>query len=293
MISQNTPLHAYPMLCITLFSILARGGDDTVLHQRSRRLSALTLEHSRLVLLLQSLVHSASVTPASESDEEEDMLGPTPPTGLRSPPQQHGVRELVFPAPLSAMGADPASSSDDITSFSVSSKSGARRVLTRTGTIRSQNSTVSYSLRASSVGPRPTPTVAETIPRGHKSSGFSSLFHKTRVPPPPPSEDPRALKMYASSWRRTLSPGTRNSVAFAAAESDDDDWLLQQPHRRFASVSFSSESSLSSPSSISRTNTDSEGGSGRGASAGARRASAYGAPVADGRGAGEIGRAHV
>ncbi|KAH9945144.1 uncharacterized protein BXZ73DRAFT_38978 [Epithele typhae] len=257
MLSQNTPLHAYPMLCITLFNLLARGGDDPILRRRCMRLSALALEHSRLVLLIQSLAHGASPSPEPELEDYDDMLV----RGLRAPPQ-HGLRELVFPAPLSATrsGSDEPSPANN-------AGAPAHRVLSKTGTIRNGRSSISSQVRAKSVGPAPTPTLAEVIPRGQKQAS-SSLFSKSRVPLPARSEDPRALKMYSSTWRRTYSPGKRQPSAYAFTESHEDSWSsrsrssvlgeLRAPHRRFASVGHSSESSLSSPSSISRTNTDSE-----------------------------------
>ncbi|KAI0367811.1 hypothetical protein BV20DRAFT_915877, partial [Pilatotrama ljubarskyi] len=251
MVSQYVPLHAYPMHAMAVLSALTRAADDPQLHKTSARLAYLNLAHSRFVLLLQSLVHSGAPSPSSDSEELEDVLGSPLRVGSR-PPQHQGVRELVFPAPLSAMDGDSADTSD--VRSTATSKTTGRRMLSRSGTIRSGFSTG----RASSLSPPRTPTIAETIPRS-KASGISSLFNRTKVPLPPPSADPLALKLYSGSWRRTMSKG-RHSICYTA---DEDGWAareqLKMPHRRFASVSFSSDSSLSSPPSISRTNTESEG----------------------------------
>lgn len=243
--------------------MLAQGRDDIKLRKDSVRLSSLTLAHSRFVLYLQSLVHSASPSPSSDFEELDDVLAS--PRSLRSP-QQAAVRELVFPAPLSALSADPSTSNDALsTTSSTTSRTASRRRLTRSGTFESTLLDVPSGARAASLSPkRSSSAVAESIPRS-KHARFSFIFHKPRVPPPPPSGDPFALKLYSGSWRRTISPHKRQSVAFAAV--DEDGWSsaqegeLKMPHRRFGSVSFSSESELSSPSSISRTTPDSDASS--------------------------------
>ncbi|KAJ7761900.1 hypothetical protein DFH07DRAFT_771219 [Mycena maculata] len=80
-----------------------------------------------------------------------------------------------------------------------------------------------------------------------------SLFrHSSKVLPPPASE-PRSLKFYTSGWRHPLS--------LASGSTSDDEWgrkPLERPHRRFASVNLSSDSSSfsNSPSPpISREST--------------------------------------
>ncbi|KAI0359815.1 hypothetical protein OH77DRAFT_1394059 [Trametes cingulata] len=256
MVSQYVPLHAYPMHAMAVLSALARATDDPQLHKTSARLAYLSLAHSRFVLLLQSLVHSGSASPSSDSEDLEDVVGSPFRVGSR-PPQHQGVRELVFPAPLSAIDGDSADTND--ARSTVTSKTTGRRMLSRSGTIRSGFSTG----RAASLSPPRTPTIAETIPR-NKAGGISTLFSRSKVPLPPPSADPLALRLYSGSWRRTMgAKGSRHSICYGAAY--EDGWVgsareeLKMPHRRFASVSFSSDSSLSSPPSISRTNTESEG----------------------------------
>ncbi|KAI8969495.1 hypothetical protein BD414DRAFT_518508 [Trametes punicea] len=269
MLSQYVPLHAYPMHSMAVLAALSRGSDDPQLHTTSSRLASLTLAHSRFVLLLQSLVHSASSSPSSDSEEYDDVAEPPLRIGSR-PPQSHGVRELVFPAPLSALGDDAADGDDALST--TTPKTAGRRMLSRSGTIRSGISTA----RAASLSPpRTSTTVAEMIPRS-KGGGFSSMFSRSKVPLPPPSADPLALRLYSGSWRRTMTKSQHSM-------SQDDSWVSQElkvPHRRFASVSFSSDSSLSSPPSISRTNTESEGSP----PARSRRRVSIGAPLAVPRG---------
>ncbi|KAI9066232.1 hypothetical protein FKP32DRAFT_1673981 [Trametes sanguinea] len=256
MLSQYVPLHAYPMHAMAVLGALTRGSDDPQLHRTSARLASLTSAHSRFVLYLQSLVHSASSSPSSESEEYDDVADVPLRIGTRLP-QPHGVRELVFPAPLSALGTD-AAERDDALSTATPKPAGRRTsVLSRSGTIRSGIS----AQRAASLSPPRTPSisVAETIPRS-KGGGLSSMFNRSKVPLPPPSSDPLALKLYSGTWRRTMSKARHSMYA-----AEDDNWIgqeLKMPHRRFASVSLSSDSSLSSPPSISRTNTESEGSSG-------------------------------
>ena len=284
------------MQSMVLLNRLARGEDQLSIRPAVMRLASLSLAHSRFVLFLQSLVHSASPSPSSDS-EEIDELASSPRSNLRTP-QHTGIRELVFPAPLASVNATATASDDALVESPLatpqgspmSKKSTMRRVLNRSGTIRSSSSSQTLG-RAASLSPQRTPTLAETIPRSSRSSGLSSLVRKnTKVPPPPPSADPLALRMY-SSWRRTV-PGSNNNhhkrnaslsasaSGFSALGVDEDGWLtsdgeLKAPHRRFGSVSYSSESSLSRSPSIARTNTDSDGSSSSppGGDRGHRRAS--------------------
>ncbi|OJT07378.1 hypothetical protein TRAPUB_1783 [Trametes pubescens] len=269
MLSQYVPLHAYPMHAMAVLGAFSRSSTDPQLQRGTARLASLSLAHSRFVLLLQSLVHSGASSP-SDSEDFDDSAGSSLRAGLRSP-QQRGIRELVFPAPLSTLGNDV----DDAISTNTRESIG-RRVLSRSGTIRSGFSTA----RSSSLSPPRTPTKAEVIPR-HKGGGMSTFFGRSKVPLPPPSADPRALRQYSGSWRRTISVSKdRHSIPYA---TDEDGFMahdLKLPNRRFASVSYSSESSLSSPSSISRTNTESEGSP----PARERRRASVGAPLAVPRG---------
>lgn len=269
-LAQYVPLHAYPMHAMAVLGAFIRAFPELQLQEASARLVSLSLAHSRFVLLLQSLVHSTSPSPLSELEELDDTIGSPRRAGSRLA-QHYGVRELVFPAPLSAMGTD--SADDDSLSTNTRGSTGGR-LLSRSGTIRSGFSTA----RASSLSPSRTPTIAEVIPR-NKGGGLSTLFSRTKVPLPPPSADPLALKLYSGSWRRSLSKG-RHSIGYV---TDDDGWTtqdLKEPRRRFASVSYSSDSSLSSPPSISRTNTESEGSP----PARQRRRASVGAPLAVPRG---------
>ncbi|TBU42377.1 hypothetical protein BD309DRAFT_189398 [Dichomitus squalens] len=296
MTSQYVPLHTYPMQSMVLLNRLARGEDQLKIRAAAMRLASLSLAHSRFVLFLQSLVHSASPSPSSDSEEFDELVSSPRSSSLRTP-QHHGVRQLVFPAPLASPSAI-ATVSDDVLVDSprapsqegpLAKSSAMRRVLNRSGTIRSVASSSQSLSPAAPQSLKRTPTLAETIPRSNKSSGFSSLIRKnTKVPPPPPSADPLALKMYSGSWRRTL-PGSSNqhkhngsmSVSgsgFSALGIDEDGWLtsdgeLKAPHRRFGSISYSSESSLSRPPSVTHTNTDSDGSPSPLSEGGHRRAS--------------------
>ncbi len=309
------------MQSIVLLNRLAQDGDELAIRKAILRLSSLSLAHSRFVLLLQSLVHSASPSPSSDPNEYDEFFG-SPQVSLRAS-QPYGVRELVFPAPLSTMGASTTASDDALvdaphraasslsaTDSQANSKKpvAARRVLTRSGTVRSSASTTKPTTsrntahghwhghehgRTGSLSPQRTaPTVAETIPRTGKPSGISSMLRASRVPPPPPSADLHALKLYSGSWRRTLpAPSKRPTSAFLGTglAVEEDGWhtsdgeLKGPPPRRFASVGYSSESSLSSPPSIARTNTESDGSSPpRGERGHRRAASATGAEAGPG-----------
>ena len=306
-ISQYVPLHTYPMQSIVLLNRLAQGGDESAIRRAIMRLSSLSLAHSRFVLLLQSLVHSATPSPSSDPGGEYDEFFGSAQASLRAT-QQYGVRELVFPAPLSSLGASARATASDDALANIPHRAGSsasastaaqkkpaavRRVLSRSGTVRSVASTTKPTMprnpggyghghghaRTGSLSPQRTaPTVAETIPRGARapaSSGISSMLRPSRVPPPPPSADPHALKLYAGSWRRSLAfplskRPTSMFVGPGLGMADEGGWhtdgeLKEPPPRRFASefASYSSESSLvdSSPPSISRTNTESDGSS--------------------------------
>lgn len=313
MISQYVPLHAYPMQAIVLLNRLAQGGDELAIQRAILRLSSLSLAHSRFVLLFQSLVHSASPSPSPDPEEFSESFGSSQ-AGLRAP-QQYGVRELVFPAPLSTLGVgvSPTASDDALVEAgphraAVSAPAGAqatqkgkekrlatRCVLTRSSTIRSLASTTKPTMlqntgqaRTGSLSPqRSASTVAETIPRIKQPSGISSILRANRVPPPPPSADPLALKLYSGSWRRTLPPLSKRPTSMmqvaGPAVDEDSGWrtssdgeLKEPPPRRFASVSYESESELSSPPSISRTNTSSDGSSPPRGERGHRRATSTG-----------------
>lgn len=149
MISQSVPLHKYPMHALLLFGAPARerpvprhdGDQDDSdednadnaadSDEYTEKLVCLTQAHTRFVLLLQSLVYSApagSPAPAglaAGGEWEGGFAG-----WVRAQqPSSGGVRELVFPAPLSYFSAgDPASSSASASASAVSAASASASV---------------------------------------------------------------------------------------------------------------------------------------------------------------------
>lgn len=123
MISQRVPLHKYPMHALLLFGARARerpvphdADNDAEEHnadnaadsdEYTEKLVCLTQAHTRFVLLLQSLVYSARAgsralaAVAAGGESEGGFAG-----WVRAQQQRSGgVRELVFPAPLSYFSA--------------------------------------------------------------------------------------------------------------------------------------------------------------------------------------------
>lgn len=206
-ISQNTPLHRYPMHALRVLNEPSNDADLHPMDVETARLIALAQVHSRFVLLLQSLVHSAPPSPASsELDDSLGLLSSPGPSGLRSAsgPVAPGVRELVFPAPLSYF-SPPAPPTQ------------------KPGTIKGKGhrrSQTSFSATPAS----PPPTI------GRASADFQALigsakqkgrlrrvsvFGGAKFTPPPPPAEPTVLKHYAHSWRR--------STHFSASALSDDE----------------------------------------------------------------------
>ena len=178
----------------------------SVLDERANRYIALCQAHSRIVLRLQALIHSA-LSPVSEELED-------PALRYRSTAQQVG-RELVFPAPL-------------FFSAEEKNRSHGLQLTTRRRHIRF------FSLPTTSAR-SPRPLEDEPVKR---SCSRLSLLGRRKVPPPPPSADPFGLKLYASSWR-----GWRRAVAASCSVSEDDETLFRRPSRHFACTTDSSRSS--------------------------------------------------
>jgi hypothetical protein len=172
--------------------------------------------HSRMVLLLQALIHSS---PSLVPEELED-----PSLRYRNVAQQGG-RELVFPAPLSFISSDGADknhaqqrmSREDVRSFSMPTTLG-----------------------------RPRRIEGDRDPSSRSSR--ISMLRKNKVPPPPPSANPLSLKIYSGSWR-----GPRR---MSMIHSDDDQTLSRRTKLNFAPVTDSSGSSTDySPGSRSPHST--------------------------------------
>ncbi|KAJ7475958.1 hypothetical protein FB451DRAFT_1245321 [Mycena latifolia] len=132
----------------------------------------------------------------------------------RPPFLEHNLRQLNFPAPLSHVPPPVV-----VPEPALPPRSGRSR--------KSADSKLPVATRSLS---RP----------GSRLSLFRNSSSK--VPPPPVSE-PHSLKYYTSGWRHSLSR--------ASGSTSDDEWgrmPLERPHRRFASVNLSSDSSSFSTS---------------------------------------------
>jgi len=199
--SQRLPLHHYSAHALATFS--AECG-ITDLEQKIQRYVVLCQAHSRMVLHLQALIHS-SLSPVSEEWEDPSLL-------YRN--AQQGVRELVFPAPLSFVSSDGAS------------KNHAPQQMSR-GHTRSLS----------------TPTAPERLHRKggeppRRTPSRVSILGRNKVPPPPPSADPLSLKIYSGSWRCR-----RRTPTSPSPTSDDDRTPFRRPKPNFGPTTDSSGSS--------------------------------------------------
>ncbi|KAI0955888.1 hypothetical protein AcV7_006430 [Taiwanofungus camphoratus] len=250
MMSQYVPLHKYPMHSLFILSALAEAVDHLQLYESTAKYAALTQAHSRFVLLLQSLVHSSTGQILPPFGDSEDTLGFLPPPGFRSP-QLPGVRELVFPAPLSYFGADHPDAALENTP--TTSGLGHRR----TSTASALPSARALSLSPTRASGDFQALLGSGLERRKSRLPRVPLFGGPRFPPPPPASEPAVLKY--SGWRRASTvapPRTPFSVADACASDDESKAELPRPIRRFASANHSSESELSSAGPSSRSNTD-------------------------------------
>lgn len=229
-LSQNVPLHNYPWHALSFTGQIPYTPNAEYL---TLKLISLSQAHSRFVLLLQSLIHSASDPP---SPEEPDDLGgelPRPQSEQRSA----GVRELVFPAPLSFLEAGQHENQNHV---SLENKAHHNRASTLPSGSRSDRS-VQTHVSADFQG---------LIQNGNeKKRRRTTLLLRSNTRAPPPPSAPAALKYSSSTWRRTMSMTRKPD--FKSSVSDDEGELgfgLPIPHRRFAAVNHSSDSSLTSPS---------------------------------------------
>ena len=201
-VSQQLSLHHYPTHALATLSAPLI---ISVLDERAHRYVALCQAHSRMVLRLQALIHSA-LSPVSEELDD-------PALRYRNTAQQVG-RELVFPAPL-------------FFSTEEKNRNQGLQLTTRRRHIRF------FSLPTTSARSRP----LEDEPVKRSRSRLSMLGRR-KVPLPPPSADPLGLKLYAGSWR-----GWRRAVAASCSASEDDETLFRRPSRHFACTTDSSRSS--------------------------------------------------
>lgn len=251
--SQNVPLHIYPMHALTILNSPLYIPDIQPTDPYTTKLVEFAQAHSRFVLLLQSLVHSG-YSVSSPMDSDDFALLPT--SEVRQPIMS-GVRELVFPKPLSFF---------DPTSADRSSRDDTLGARSRTG--RRISSEISHVSRSSSVDALPRASVDfHSLPskltrnRNRLKPVLSVFGGGPRVPPPPPSARPPGLSFYSGGWRRTLAK-RRSGYASGGALSEEDDEPLPRPkflQRRSASLHRSPDSSVgsSSPSS-SRSNAETD-----------------------------------
>ena len=213
------------------------------------KLVSLTQTHTRMVLLLQALVHSGF---AVTSPLDPDDFAPWPST--QGAPALPGIRELVFPKPLAMFETE-------------SSHQKARADVPVPGPQRSNSRRASTGTlhRGYSITERPRASNDFSLRNSVSRRGsrlrpvLSILNGGPKVPLPPPSENPPALGYHVASWRRTLVHSKSGSRSCAVSDEEDDP--LPRPlfhEKRSSSLHRSTESSADSASaSSSRSNTDS------------------------------------
>ncbi|KAH9940961.1 hypothetical protein B0H21DRAFT_697335 [Amylocystis lapponica] len=243
-ISQFVPLRKYPMHSLSVLNALADTTGSSSSHESTHRLIALTQAHSRFVLLLQSMVYSDLTRPIFEElDDATDFQ-----SSLDSvPPRLPGVRELVFPAPLSYFGPDHRI--DPPSQKTPPEGSRSHRRISAVGSVAR-----SVSLSPTRASGDFQALMQMRGERRRSSVRVPFIGRNASLPPPPPRPEPTALKYYSGTWRRSMMVrGPRLSSI-----SDDEGKELQSPSRRFASANHSTESSLSNPSppSSSRSNAE-------------------------------------
>jgi len=246
--------------------------------KHTAKLVALTQAHSRFVLLLQSLIHSSS-QPAPL--EPEEIIRTKSRFSVVQP-----LRELTFPAPL----AYHSQSSSETSSTSNESGTSPYGVLHskkyKHKHSRSQPSAgypnrsygsstkVQFAFSAALLhsfdkpfphGSRPSASSLPSMMMSTNSSDDASrsfpkrrrlsIFGKNSLrKPPPPPEEPRTLKIYSNTWRRTVMRpdgaglGHTRGASTGGWSDVDETGSLRRPHHRFGSThgGVSSNSSLSS-----------------------------------------------
>ncbi|KAH8100820.1 hypothetical protein BXZ70DRAFT_129839 [Cristinia sonorae] len=231
MIAQSLPLHKYPMHALSLTGDLPIFSSEA--EWQTTRFIALTQAHSRFILLLQAMVHSGPSSPTLEDNED---LG-----GWFSPiadSRESGVRELVFPAPLSYLSEDEV----DIQHFQgKKSHSRSKSVSSGTDSLRSPTRVTRAAAEMNSL--------IHNRPQKRLLARKSIFGGGMKISPPPPSSTPASLQ-YSSTWRKTLSTAsTRPGLTTLPSVSDDEGdglFKLKLPQRRFASANPSTDSSLNS-----------------------------------------------
>ncbi|KAF9446596.1 hypothetical protein P691DRAFT_673174, partial [Macrolepiota fuliginosa MF-IS2] len=218
------------------------------------KLVTLTGAHSRFVLLLQALVHSSS-TPVPPEPEDTYRTARHP---ASHSPAKH-ARQLTFPAPLSYVQEQLHQQQQIQTphrdhALTPSSRKQSRRSKHHSLPARSESTDPSSSHLFSqphAARPSADSIVPITNLGTHelsKNTRRRSLFRQPAVTPPPP-EEPRALRIYSSSWRKSSwTSATRHQLSLDnfASGAISDQAELKHPKRRFTSTNVSSDSSVPS-----------------------------------------------
>ncbi|KAF7797317.1 hypothetical protein EIP86_008512 [Pleurotus ostreatoroseus] len=239
-LSQNVPLHHYPLHALrilgsSLYNIRIPPNDPLTLQYVS-----LTHAHSRFVLLLQTLAHRGVAF--TEIDADDFAL--TPPIGPPIPALS-GVRELVFPQPLSVFDSvdealakqrDEPASGKRLRRASANDTSPLRRYSTRTP---SRASTDFQSL-----------ITKKSTSRKLLRPVISALGGGQKVPLPPPSDSPPALAYYVGPWRRSLAK--RGTMSRSYPVSEDEDYFPSRTGSLARGISSTNPSSASSITSTSQ-----------------------------------------
>lgn len=208
-VSQHLPLHRYPTIALTTLST----SGNAALTEKIQRLVMLCQAHSRMILLLQALIHSAS----SSVRELDD-----PSLRYRNSTQQCG-RELVFPAPLSFTSND-----GDKKVNAASLHRGHFRFLSM----------------PSVTGCASRPLKVDPPKRSSSTMSMMSMLRRNTVPPPPPEAEPLGLKIYSGSWR-----GRRRMSTVPGQTSEEK--IRRRPKIVFTPPESSGSSTANSPSPLS------------------------------------------
>lgn len=263
-ISQHTPLHFYPTRA--LVSLTAVQPSTSKSNREELKLARLTQAHSRMVLLLQSLVHSAPCPPPAEAVPEVDpfTMSETVQPNEYSPKKNGSVRELTFPAPLSHKSEPMLNEGGEIPPPvpAKSSPKSSRRSPSVSSNQQPRTPPSAFPKPQSRPSMTGSPGSSKLVSR---SKSRLSIFNGKPVAPPPPSE-PKSLTAYSTNWRRSLAHasishnsrrrarGTAHPASASEGCGSDDDLGFVRPHRQFASESFNvSDSSFTSLSGSAST----------------------------------------
>lgn len=276
MISLKLSLHRYPTHALrTLTALYPTLEEDYI----TTKLVALSLAHSRFVLLLQALVHSSSSPLPLEPEpvsRKSRLVSSQPVTPAQS------SRQLNFPAPLSYLKEQELDSfqrriNAPLPDLPALSKRSKRHSLPT----RLKSLDPSYSHFAHAVPPSADRMISEhgEPHELNKPARRRSIFRKNQVTPPPP-EEPRVLRNYSQTWRKSTynsgyNPNPNQVRQFAnlddfASLYGSDEVMLERPRRRFASANVSSASSVSSSPVSSPSSLPRMGGVESGSSSGGR-----------------------